>query len=119
MKIHTFIKENYEWYISPEKDPDDSDHAELTILEGSPYLLDLVSGGKQEIKVCIDTEPLEKALACRLIEHADAPKGGGYYQLLCEKGNILKTKIWICDVLLYTLGDIPKCFYLKRIVHLN
>jgi hypothetical protein len=115
MNTHTFIKEKKGWYLNLESDLEEFNHTDMALMEGSNYLLDLISNGQPKVTVSLDTEPFEKAVELKLIEICDTPSGGGYYEVRNDQGKLLRDKVWVCDVPLFVFGDIPDSIYIRKV----
>ena len=114
MNTYTFIKESGSWHIDfPACQPEFS-KGDLALLEGAAVLLDFLSKGRPYVTFTIDTEPLEKALALELLQHGEAPRGGGYYQMRNHRGRVLEPEVWLCDIPLFVFGDIPNRIYVRK-----
>jgi hypothetical protein len=115
MHIFTFTKENGTWYInfSDSIDNQQPQH-NLTLVEGSETMLNLLSNNCEQVTVALDTEPFDNADVLELIQLCQPFLDGGIYYMHRYAGQPIDYKIWLCDVPKYAFGSIPERIYVRR-----
>ena len=85
------------------------------MVEGADTMLDVMSGGSQQINLMIDRQSFAGADLLTLIEVCDPLVGGGYYNLEMYEGKKINQRMWLCAVTEYVFGDLPEQIYVKPI----
>lgn len=86
----------------------------LTLVEGSETMLNLLSENHDQVTVALDTEPFDNADVLELMQLCHPFLDGGYYYMHNYAGQSIDYKIWLCDVPKYAFGSIPERIYVKR-----
>lgn len=115
MNIFTFTKENGTWYMDhyASNDQEHPQH-DVTLMEGSETMLNLLSENRNQVTVALDTEPFDNADVLELMQLCHPFLDGGYYYMHNYAGKSIDYKIWLCDVPKYAFGSIPERIYIKR-----
>lgn len=115
MHVFTFTKENGTWYMD-HSDSMDQEHTQhdVTLIEGSETMLNLLSENCDHVSVALDTEPFDNADVLELMQLCHPFLDGGYYYMHNYAGQSIDYKIWLCDVPKYAFGSIPDRIYVRR-----
>jgi len=115
--ILKFEKENNgKWYVVlPEWEGNKED---LQMVLGADILLDLLAtDNKLEIEVGLtrfdNSDKLKLIKECDTIENDGC--GGGDYLLKFLENKEINLALWLCDVIVYVFGNIPKEIYFKKL----
>lgn len=115
MHIFNFTKENGTWHMDlPESWNQENAHNNITLMEGSETMLNLLSENCNQVKVALDTEPFDNADVLELMQLCHPFLDGGYYYMHNYAGQSIDYRIWLCDVAKYAFGSIPERIYVKR-----
>jgi hypothetical protein len=115
-RTYTFVQDESSWYIDlPAYLKAGGRKEDLRMKAGTDRLLKMVSSGKKQVTLTLDTEPFEGADVLELIDLCAAPKGGGIYLVERCKGEEVNILIWICDIALFVFGDLPQFMYIKPV----
>jgi hypothetical protein len=98
-----FYKKNDNWYA----DVPSHEEADNIMVEGSDILLDKVSRGKSEVKLCFTDNPQMTDFVLIQTHHDEF--GADYVVFGSNHGdNLSKMKCWICNVTHTVLGEHPE-----------
>jgi hypothetical protein len=115
MNIYTFIRKDGNWQLQL------SNHlykeetgSYVPMAEGANTMLNLVSGGKNEVSLSMEKEPFENADVLELQQSCEPFLSGGYYLLHEYNGQIIDQPIWLADVPKVVFGSLPEKIYFKK-----
>lgn len=94
-------EEDSKWYIDyPQWE---GDKAELEMVLGADYLLDILSQGEDTVYVNFSLEEVEDY---KFELERDREDGGGYYYKVTSSFTFFD--VWLCHVTKFVLGDFPQ-----------
>lgn len=107
MRVFKFIREDdSKWYVDlPEWK---GDKWELEMVAGADDLLEILGQGESEVRVLISEEPFKESMFSLEYTHDEAE--GGWYIL---KDFDFSFEVWLCHVVKFVYGHIPKKLYCK------
>ena len=115
LQPYTFLRRSGGWYIDlPEYLALGGNPEDLQMVAGSDDVLDLFAEHRSSVSLLISDLPFEDADHLQLSEPGGAEEGGAYYHLGSLEGRRLNQVVWLCNVLLFVFGRIPKDIYIKR-----
>lgn len=115
-RMYAFYKADGGWYIDlPEYISRGGKKEDLRMKAGTDRLLKMLSAGRRQVTLLIDTEPFGGAEVMELVDLCSAPKGGGIYLVETCNGVQVNELIWICDIALFVFGDLPAQIYIKKV----
>lgn len=115
MTKYRFYKNEAEWYVDlPEYLENGGSIGNLEMVEGADTMLDLVADGKNEIFLHIGTDAFKDSDVLTLLEICDPLKDGGYYLMKEFEGKEVNIKMWLCGVVEFVFGDIPKEIFIRK-----
>lgn len=105
-KLKFYKEESGKWYVDL---PDYTGEKEdLQMVYGADTLLDIVSGENSSVILEISLDYKEGFMFLKRIEE-DILNEGSYYW-----SNDFKMEIWLCDVLRWVYGILPKEIYFRK-----
>ncbi len=110
-RIFAFEQNNKsEWWLNlPEWNGDPED---LQMIEGADQWLDLMSEGKNQIKVNIADEKFDGAETLTLLRTREENLGGGgIYYLESYQEKKVDLKLWLCEVTCFVFDCLPQKIY--------
>lgn len=116
--IISFTREdNGRWYVDlPNwKGP----HSSLEMVAGADDMLELIGNSAPHVTLCVikkdDTnEKIKADMQCIRTDHSMT--GGATYKVYHDNG---LSKMWLCPVTLFVLGEYPKVLYIRKIANLD
>lgn len=108
--VYNFVKKDNCWFVVS-----GSANKLSELPEGARAVLNSVAGGRNAIRLKMDTEYFEGADSLTLLELCDGPRGGAYYMMQTCNGKNLFRKMWVCDLTLFVFGDMPESIYLRKL----
>jgi hypothetical protein len=114
-ETYTFIREEGRWYIFLVHYMKHgwSKH-DLELTAGAHIVLNSLSNGSSKVRLRLSLEHFDGANVLQLVEHCEAPRGGGIY-LFNPHNQHNSSLFWICDLALFVFGNIPEHIYVKRL----
>lgn len=114
MNTFKFFKENGGWHVklTPKKTKEKTGCIDM--VEGADSMLNLMSGGQDEVTLVLNTEPFENAEELELLHPCKPFLEGGYYLMRKHDGKEINYKMWISDVTQLAFGDVPEKIYVRK-----
>jgi len=84
---------------------------DLLMVAGADTMLDVLSGGGNEVILSASLEPFENADKLELIRLVG---GGGDYILKTFEGKTINHDIWLCNVIKYVFDKVPESIYFRN-----
>jgi hypothetical protein len=85
------------------------------MISGNDDIIRFMAGNKAVLQIMIDRMPFEGSDELELLELCTNSKGGGYYLMHTFNGRILNRKVWLADVILLILGEMPERLYVRKL----
>lgn len=113
MNTFRFYKENTgEWFVDLPEYP--GSKADLQMVAGADTMLDRISKGAKICTLTVSEEPFKGADQLKLIKEYCSDIGGGDYILETYQGEEINHQMWLCEVMRYVFGRMPKAIYFKK-----
>lgn len=118
MKIRFYKEENNDWFADlPNYLATGGEKADLQMVSGADFWLDMVSEGKKEITLEVEKKvDNENGFEKLILDNTDEgfPELGAYYRANTYKGvDFSNFMIWLCPVVLFVFDEYPKEIYYK------
>ena len=112
MNTFRFYKENTgEWYVDLPEYP--GPKADLQMVAGADTFLDKLANKSNIVSLTVSEEPFEGSEQLKLVKECTPEIGGGDYILETYKGEEINHQIWLCEVMRYLYGKMPRDIYFK------
>ena len=106
---YRFYREsNGNWYADLPNYP--GPKGDLLMVEGADTMLENLANGGSEVNISASLEPFEGADKLELVKKAS---GGGDYILKDFQGQTINHAMWLCSVIKFVYGKVPKVIYVK------
>jgi len=85
----------------------------LRMIAGADDLLDMIAKGRDEVYVHFSKDEIEGGDV--LLFKKKSLINGATYKLKRFEGNVVKMKVWLCDVTLHVLNEFPEKIYFAEV----
>jgi len=110
IKSYTFYQDpDTRWYVDlPEWT---GPKADLEMIMGADIMLNYMSEGSGRVTLSITEEKIDGYNVLSLIKETPEYDGGGLYKLDFYQGIQIGLEVWLCEVVRFVYGHIPKELY--------